>query len=413
MPSLNRKKAGLGALALTAAGAVAMATPAMASGSVTVGLTAIVSGPIAELGQTGLQGVQLAVDDLNAKGGVLGKQVKLVTADTNLSPATGATNVRDFILKDHAVAIFGPVSSAVAVAEEGVAAKYKTPIFFSTSNDLALATKNYTKYMFQVVPNTEMEPAAVARYLADAVGKKHITIATITPDYSFGRDTVASFLKSLKADGVDFTVKAQETPKVGASQYTTYIAALIAAHPDYTFIGQFGGDLVTLTKQAEGFGFFKQTIPMAMYGRAQLKALKGKVTPGAIAWDRAPFWAMKGPGMENFSNEYHAKYHEWPSAWAVMGYTAVEAWAQGAKTAGSFNGDKVSAALSGATVDTIRGPIHLRACDHQGDVGEYVGRISAKVDAKYGFQTYSQSGEVAAKDIILPCKVTTAMQPKS
>ncbi len=405
--------AGLGSLALAAAGTVAFATSALASGSVTVGITTALSGPIAELGQTGLQAIELAAADANAKGGVLGKQVKVVSADSNLSPATGATNVRNFILDNHAVAIFGPVSSAVAVAEEGVAAKYKTPIFFSTSNDVKLATTNYTKYMFQVVPDTHMEPAAVARYLADAVGKKHITIATITPDYSFGRDTVASFLKSLKADGVNYTVKAQETPKLGASQYTSYIAALIAAHPDYTFMGQFGGDLVTLTKQAEGFGFFKHTKPMAMYGRAQLKALKGKVPAGAIAWDRAPFWAMKGPGMEKFSEAYNAKYHEWPSAWAVMGYTAFETWAQGVEKAHSFNGDKVSAALSGATIKTIRGPITLRACDHQGDVGEYVGTIAAKVNPKYGFQTYAHSKLIPAKDIILSCKITTAEQPKS
>lgn len=399
-------------LATTAAAALALAGPAMAKDTVNVGISTTLSGPIAELGQTGLQGVETAVADINAAGGLLGKDIKVLSSDDNLSPATGANNVRHMILDEHVQAIFGPVSSAVATAEEGVAAQYKTPIVFFTSNDVKMTTTNFTKYAFQVVPNTEMEPRAVAEYLAEKVGKKHITIATITPNYSFGRDSVDAFLKSLKQDGVNFTVKAQETPKLGATQYTSYIATLLAANADYTYIGEYGGDLVTLVKQANGYGFFKHTTALANFGRAQMKALPGELPAGAIGWNRAPFWAMQGPGMDKFVAEYHKKYNEWPSAWAILGYTAVQTWADGVKKAGSFDSAKVVPALSGGTVETIRGKITLRACDHQGDVSDYIGPIADKVDPKYGFQIYAQTREVPASKVMLTCEQAQALQPK-
>ncbi|MGH6681827.1 MAG: ABC transporter substrate-binding protein, partial [Bradyrhizobium sp.] len=339
-----------------------------AQDTVTIGQSTTLSGPIAELGVTGVNGIQMAVDAINASGGLLGKHVKLVTADDHLSPATGTSNIRNMSLSDKAVAIFGPVASSVGVAEATVAGQYKTPYFTFTSNDIKMTTTNFTKYTFQLVPNTVMEPRAIAKFLAAKVGKKPITISTITPNYSFGRDTVDAFLKALKADGVKYTVKAQQTPPLGATQYTSYIATLLASPADYTFIGEYGGDLITLTKQAKGFGFFKKTNAMGFYDRAQLKALAGQVPAGIIAWDRAPFWAMKGPGMQKFIDGYHKKYNEWPSAWAILGYASVQAWADGVKKAGSFSADKVVAALSGATEQVIYGPVTLRACDHQADV---------------------------------------------
>src|SRR5699024_1520279 len=106
----------------------------MAAGSVKVGLSTALSGSIAILGKTNLHGIQLAIDKINAEGGLLGKKIELVTADGEAKPSTGVTNVRNFILRDQVKAVFGPVSSAVGSAEGGVAGQYQVPIFFSVSN---------------------------------------------------------------------------------------------------------------------------------------------------------------------------------------------------------------------------------------------------------------------------------------
>jgi branched-chain amino acid transport system substrate-binding protein len=370
-------------------------TNAAHGGTVTVGEATSLSGSIAELGKSGLQGVQLAASDLNAKGGVLGKKIKVVSADDGAKPATGTTDVRNMIVKDHAAAIFGPVSSAVAAAEQAVAAQYKTPIFFHTSNDTGLMTKTFTKYGFQNVPNTTMEPRAVADYLAKKAAGKQITVATFAPDYSFGHDSVKGFLDALKALHVNYKLVNQQFPPLSESNIAPYLSKLVAANPQYVYNAQYGGDLVAFTKQAEGYGFFDKTTVIAMYDSPVLKALGGNAPAGAIGFDRAPFW-MLGSSAAGFIKDFKAKYGDWPSEWAVLGYGALQSWAQAAKKAGSFDGDKISDALSGASVSTVLGKLKYRSCDHQADVPEYVGVVASKTDAKYGLTLWDKSSQFTA-----------------
>lgn len=376
----------------TVAVAVALATGGCSSSggttagggakTVTIGESTTLSGSIAELGQSGLQGVQMAAADINAKGGLLGKTIKVVSADDSAKPATGSTNVRNMILNDKVAALFGPVSSAVAAAEEAIAAQNRTPIFFHTSNDISLMTKDFTKYAFQVVPNTTMEPRAVAAYLAKQAAGKQITIATFAPDYSYGHNTVDGFVKALDALHVNYHLVNQQFPPLGEANIAPYLSQLVAANPQYVFNAQYGGDLVTFTKQASSYGFFKKTTVIAMYDSPVLSALGTDVPAGAIGYDRAPFWGM-GPQVTTFATAFKAKYGQYPSEWAILGYTAVQTWAYGVTQADSFTGDKVAAALSGATVPTVRGDLTLRSCDHQAQVPEYVGTVSATPDATY------------------------------
>ncbi len=394
------------ALAATAGTALSGSAGASSGGTVTIGESTTLSGSIAELGQTGLQGIQLAVSDLNAHGGLLGKKIQVVSADDAATPATGASNARNFILNDHAVAMFGPIVSSVAAAEEPVVTQYKVPIFFYISNDVDLLTKDYTPYAFQVVPNTVMEPRAAADYLAHQVGKKQITIGTFAPNYSFGTSTVAGFIQALKDLHVNFKVVNQQFPPLEATNIAPYLSALVAAHPQYVFNAQFGGDLVTFSKQATQYGFFKHTKVIAMYSRFPLQSLGAHAPAGAIGFDRAPFWAagstgMNGAGLTAFISAFKAKYGSYPSAWAIMGYSAVQTWAFGVKKAGTFDGTKVSAALSGATVPTIRGPLNLRACDHQANVPEYVGTVASANNAKYHLRLWNSVFVAQPKDIML------------
>ena len=353
--------------ALTAAGCGSSSNTASTSGkTVTVGESTTLSGPFGGFGKGGLNGVKLAASDINSSGGLLGKKVKVASADDAADPATGSTNTRNMILKDKVVALFGPVSSAVASAEETLAVQFKLPIFMHTSNDVGLTKPQFVKNAFSFVPNTDMEPAAIAAAVAKQAGGRSIKVATITPNYSFGLDSVKAFLKDLKADGVKFTVTTQQTPALGASSYTPYISAILSSSPDYVFAGQYAGDLITFTKQAAGFGLFKKAKVIGMYDLDALQSLGSSAPAGAIAYDRAPFWTINSGQMADFVKRYKAAYGSYPSEWAIMAYTAAQGWAYGVKKAGSFDLDKVSAALSGgATVPTIRGPVTLRACDHQ------------------------------------------------
>lgn len=377
------------------------------SSSVKIGLSTSLSGSIASLGQTGMHGAQLAVADLNAKGGVLGKQVRLVTADDAAKPENGTTNARNMILDQHVVALLGPVSSAVAAAEEGIAAQHKVPIFFHTSNDVSLTTKSFTKYAFQVVPNTYMEPRAVASYLASKPYKRYYTIA---PDYVFGHSTVDTFLQSMKDFGAAPQVVGQQWPALGTTDYSSYISAALAAKPDFIFVVNYGGDLVTLAKQAAGYGMFTKSHVGAQFSIDTLKSLGSASPAGTVAWSRAPFFAIDDPQTKQFVTAYKSKFHDAPSDWSLLAYTAVQSWAAGAQKAGTFDGEKVADALSGATVQTIRGSLTFRGCDHMASVPEYVGTISSAVDPAFGIRTFDDLKVTDPSKIMMPCDKVSALQ---
>lgn len=382
------------------------ASGAAASGAtVNVGIATVESGSVAELGQAGVQGVQMAINDINAKGGLLGKKIHLEVADSHAEPATGSTEVQSMVQNDHVVAQFGAVASSVGVAEEAVTSAAHIPFFAFTDNDVTLMTTHGNKWSFQVVPNTYMEPRAVAYYMHKLYGTKPIRVATITPDYNFGLSEVTNFLAGLKEYHLNATIVTQQKPPLGETNFDSYISAILAAQPNFVFGGIYGGDLVTFTKQAAGFGLFKKVRMAAQYNQAQLIAL-GASNPaaGGIGFDRAPFWAMSHLD-KSWISRFHQQYGQWPHAWSILGYTAVQTWAYAVQKAGTFNGDKVAAQLPGASVPTIRGPITIRSCDHQALVNEYVGAISSHVDPTYGFPIYTPSKTVSvpAQKIIDPC----------
>jgi branched-chain amino acid transport system substrate-binding protein len=399
-------------LALAAGLAFGFSPAVLASGTVTVGFSNALSGSIAELGISSKHGIDLAIQHINANGGLLGKQIKLVSADGEEKPNTGVTNVRNFILKDNVKAILGPATSAVGAAEAQIAARYHVPIFFIGSNDVDQTGKYFSKYVFQVVPSTYMEPHAIAAYLAKRSNKHHWkNYYTISPNYSFGHDTVKLFLAGMKEYGANIDVVGQQWPKLGASDFTQYISAIKSKNPDFVFIGQYGGDLVTFTKQAEGYGLFKKAHVYGGYWLLVLEALGAKAPSGAITTNRTrPFYLSDTKAMRQFTKTYHNKYDDWPTTWAVLAYSGVEAWAQGVKKAGSFDADKVSEAISGATIKSIRGDFKIRECDHMAEVPEYVGVLSKKVDPKYGFRTMTDVYEAPPGKIMMSCKQNRDMQ---
>ncbi|HEU0196947.1 MAG TPA: ABC transporter substrate-binding protein [Nevskiaceae bacterium] len=398
---------------LACAAAIAYAAPSLAAGSVNVGLSSSLTGPAAALGIASKNAYELGIDEINAHGGLLGKQIKLLTADGQLKPNTGVTNIRNFILADQAKAIFTPVSSAVAIAEAGIAAQYKVPIFFAVSNDIELTGKKFSNYAFQVVPNTYMEPHAMALYVASLFKKNHWkTLYTIAPNYAFGHSTVDQFLAGLKADGVHVKVVGQQWPQVGASDFTQYISAIMATKPDFVFAAEYGGDLITLTKQGQSAGLFQSTHFLGDYWPLALKALGKDAPAGAITDDRAPpFYTIHTKAMEQFANAYHARFHTWPGTWAILSYSSLQTWVDGVKKAGSFDGTKVADALSGGvTVDTVRGSFKLRACDHMAEIPVYLGTLSKDINPTYGRRVMSNVVVEPAQKIMMDCNTKVAMR---
>jgi branched-chain amino acid transport system substrate-binding protein len=383
----------LGAFAST--NAYASSSHKDAAGTVNVAAITSLSGSISDLGVPGYDAEQLAIKQINAKGGLLGKKINLIEFDDASQPNLGNQYAQTAILQDHVSAIFGPVSSAVAAAIEPVAAAHKTLVFFHTSNDISLTTTGFTKYAFQVTPNTNMESTAVAMLFKK---KGWTRIATISPDYSYGRDTINNFLKTLKKIGVHYTLLNQQWPQLGTTDYSSYISTLLSVKPQAVFSPVFGGDLVSFAKQAMQFGLLKKTNFVSMMGPTVLQVLGNQAPVGAWGYSRAPFYAIHTSDMNKFVNTYKAAYHQYPTAFAVMAYTAVQTWAYGVQHAHSFNSDAVVKVLGGATVPTIRGNITINKNNHQAQVGEWVGQVS--YNKKYPFAIWKNIIYFTPKEIL-------------
>jgi branched-chain amino acid transport system substrate-binding protein len=371
--------------------------------SVNVGVASTLSGTFAALGSPGLNGIKLEITQLNQSGGLLGKKLNLVTADDQIDPATGANVTRNLILNDKVVALFGSVSSAVALAQEQLASQHGVPIFFHIANDIGLTTTHFTKDAFEISPNTDMEPAAAALAFARQAGKGPIRIATITPDYSFGLDTVKAFLADLKKDGVSYTVTNQQTPALGATNYTSNLAALLSSNPQYVFVGEYGNDLTTLTKQGLGLGLFSKAKVGAMYDYDVLNSLASQAPAGSIAWDRAAFWAEPSSSMQSFVSAYKSAYGTYPDEWAINGYVAAQTWAFGVRKGRSFDPTKLAGALAGANVPTVRGNVTIRSCDHQAVVPENTGTVASTPSSRYGVRLWGAPSTPSLTQILNPC----------
>jgi branched-chain amino acid transport system substrate-binding protein len=403
----------LASLALTLASIVgacgsSSSTSSGSGGSVTVALNTTLSGSFGFFGLANQNAMRLAVDQLNRSGGLLGKTVNLEIKDDTAKPDVALDEARTEILDDKIVALFGPVSSSVALAEQTLAGRYKVPFLLHTSNTDKLTVQAFNDYTFSVVPNTGME----GRANAIAASKlPYTSYYLIGPDYEFGHSQIGEFKAELKKLRPDVNFVGESYPKLGATDFSTYVSAIQAAHPQIVYSAEFAGDLITFLTQAKSAGVVgpdSTTKLMGLFDVDTLRNLGAGAPAGEYAYGRAPFFAIHTKAMDAFVSAFKARYNVPPSDWAVMAYDAVTLWADGVRKAHSFDGTAVSNAMSGMTFDSTRGPLTVRALDHQVNCAEYEGTLQA--DESVGFDTFAGVTAVPGSQTLLTPDQVTALR---
>lgn len=347
-----------------------------------------------------IEGIKLAVEEINAKGGFLGKhKIELLIRDSQTKPDIGVREVKDLILRDGIKAVVNDYSSAVAVAVKPIAQEYKVLHIAAISNSENITKINYSPYTFQVVPNSYMQARAAAVAIAKMANEKgwkeYVTIAS---DYEWGRSTQAEAIKFLKELAPQLKLVKEFWPRLGETQFTSYITAIMAMKPDFVYGSLASKDNVAWMEQAKTYGFFEKIpYPGSLISVTELM-LEAKTLPrGVIGLTRAPFFAhMDNPMMASFVKSYKTKYNKYPSDWAVLGYDAVYALKQGIEKAKTIDTEKVKDAMKGLTVDLTRGKLTFRKIDNQLSCSSYVGVIAD--DPAYPFPIYKNIIEVKGKD---------------
>ena len=368
------------AVACFAAGLVPFA--AAAESTIKIGFPIPLSGPAAVYGAPISKGAEMAVQEINGKGGVLGRKLELVERDSKASADEAVRLARELIIKDNVDFLVGTLTSAEAPAVSTIAKENKIVFIAPAAKTVQLTSpKNLHPYVFRLSSNTDIDGSSGAAIIAEWKDVKRV--ATIAPDYAYGHDAVAAFLAYIKKARPDIEIVDQQWPKLGQSDFTPFITAQMAKQPDAIFCDVFGGDFVTLVKQAKPLGYFRavkdRVVDAGEVGATDVTQPLGTDYPYGIwanAYDPVIWPEGEPPEHKAFIANFKSFTKEpYASGWAIMGYSAIVALTDGIKKAGSTKSDKVSAALAGLTFDTPAGKRSFNAKSHETDAGEFWGQM--------------------------------------
>src|SRR6516165_3687409 len=353
---------------------------ASAADTIKIGFPIPLSSVGAVYGKPILAGAQMAVAEINANGGVLGKKLEILARDSKANADEAVRVSRELIIKDGVDFLVGTLTSAEAPAVSTVAKENKIVFIAPTSKSTILTDPQHIHpYIFRVASNTDVEGLAGATLMARWKDVK--TVATIAPDYAYGRDSIAAFIKELKKLRPDIQIVDQQWPKLGEPDFTAFITAQMGKKPDAVYCSLFAGDFVTFTKEATPLGYFKainnRVVDGADVGTTDEAQALGKDYPYGIignGYDPVIWTGNEPPAHKKFIEDLAAfTKAKYASGWSIVGYQAIYALADGIKKAGDTKSDDVAKALPGMSFDTPVGKRAFSAKSHETFAPEYWG----------------------------------------
>ena len=241
------------------------------------------TGFLGQVGEYGFRGATLAVEEVNAAGGVLGRKIELIAEDS-VNPATAVNKAQKLVERDKVVVLIGEVSSASAGAIAEQALKYKTPYFNTGANSDALRGQNCNRYMFHVEGCNTMYTKTIGTWQKEHNLIKGARWYFLTADYAFGQDLYRVSSRFLQENGG--IVLANDMVPTNTADYSAYILKIRSLKPDFVYLNLAGVDQTTFLKQYKEYN-----LPFPLAGGVM---------------DTVPFWAA---GLENLSGHWQSLWY--------------------------------------------------------------------------------------------------------
>jgi branched-chain amino acid transport system substrate-binding protein len=318
------------------------------------------------------KGMELAIDQINAAGGLNGKKVQLITRDDNANPGDAVRVAEELISRDKVDVLTGSFLSHIGLALTDFAKQKK--VFFLASEPLTdkIVWQNGNRYTFRLRPSTHMQ---VAMLVPEASAMKKKRWAIVYPNYEYGQSAAATFKTLMKAAQPDIEFVAEQATPLGKVDAGSVVQALGDAKPDAIFNVLFGADLSRFVREGNTRGLFKgREVVSLLTGEPEyLDPLKDESPTGWLVTGY-PWYAIKTPEHDAFKNAYEAKFKDYPRLGSVVGYSAIMSLAAGIKKAQSTDTEKLITAFRGLTLMSPFGSVTYRPEDHQSTMGGYVGR---------------------------------------
>ena len=333
------------------------------------------------------KGWEMAVDEVNAKGGVLGKKLEVVSRDDGGNPGDAVRAADELVTREGVSMIAGTFLSHIGLAVTNFAGQKK--VFFLAAEPLTdkITWQNGNRYTYRLRASTYMQ---VAMLIPGAAAAKKKRWALVYPNFEYGQSAAENFKALLKKAQPDVEFVTEQAPPLGKVDAGAVVQALDDAKPDAIFNVLFGADLSKLVREGNTRGVFKnRTVVSLLTGEPEyLDPLKDESPVGWIVtgypWDK-----IKTPEHTAFVDAYKKKYNDYPRLGSIVGYVTFKSLAAGIAKAGSTDTEKLVEAFKDLKVESPFGPFTYRASDHQATMGAYVGTIALEggkgvmVDFKY------------------------------
>ena len=319
-------------------------------------------------------GWQLAVDELNARGGVAGRKLEVLSRDDAGQPQT-ATQLAGELLSDAKVDLLaGGFLSNVGLALSDFAARSGKLYVAGEPLSDALVWDRGNPTCFRLRPSTYMQ---VAMMLPEATKLKAKRWVTVAPNYEYGQSAVKWFKALLKAQRPDVEFVADQLPALGKIDAGATVQALADAKPDGIFNVLFGPDLTSFVRQGNTRGLFEgQDVVSVLTGEPEYLLPLGDETPEG--WLVTGYPVGQVPAAHAFEAAYQDRFKQAPRMGSVVGYALIQSIAAGIAKAGSTETEKLVAGFAGASFETPFGTAAYRAVDHQSTFGAFVGRTALR-----------------------------------
>ncbi len=324
-------------------------------------------------------GLNLALDEINAKGGVLGgRKLEFIIRDNGATPGDAVGVAEELVTREGVSMLVGTFLSNIGLAVSDFANQKKTLFLASEPLTDAITMGAGNPYTYRVRPGTFMQ----TRMLVDAVKAKGVKKwAIIAPNYEYGQSAAASFKRLIKEATPDAEIVVEQYPAIGkfAADAGATIAALDAAKPDGIFNVLFGADLAPFVREGNTRGLFKdRTVVSLLTGEPEYMLPLKDETPENWIITGYPWEQIADPAHKAFVDAYRAKFNDTPRLGSMLGYLVVYMVRDLINKAGAPETDKLIAALGDMKFETIAGPVTMRGLDRQSSLGGWVGLSTQK-----------------------------------
>jgi len=368
---------------------------AHAAKTIKVGIVDCYSGPASTYTNDVRDAFKLAVDKINAKGGVLGKKITFVTRDSKFKVDIGLSAAKELIMRENVDILMGTINSALALAISDLCKKEKLPFFATFSKSAKITGAKGHRYVFSLTENTALIGKAGASGLAK---RPYVKYWIAGDDYEYGHAVANGVWDNLKKLKPEVELLGKSWWKVGEPDFTPYITAILSAKPDAVIIATGGRDCVPFLKAAQATGFNKK-VPFFMHTATELSTLKplGLNAPeGVLGTSNYFFYYPETPQNQEFVKEFKKAYGRYPAVGALYGYMAANFFEKAYKKAGSVKTEKFIDAIEGISVDTPVGQVTMRAYDHQATLPMFMG--FTKKSPEYDFLIATDIVTIPGKD---------------